>query len=152
MKKIAIVYASYHHGNTKKVLDSLKANLSLDLEVNLYDVLNSKYPILEDYETVGFASGIYAFGVHRKLQNYVSDLQLEDSKKSFLIYTCGSEKLSLPSGFLNSLKSKGFEVLGSEFCLGYDTFGPLKLVGGVNKNRPNEADFKKIIDFVEKII
>ena len=37
-------------------------------------------------------------------------------------------------------------------CKDFDTFGPLKLIGGLNKNRPNEKDFKNAIDLFEKNI
>lgn len=35
---------------------------------------------------------------------------------------------------------KGFRVLGSFSCRGFDTVGPLRLVGGLNKGRPNVRD------------
>lgn len=154
MKKIAIVYASYHHGNTRKILNNLKIGLRNDLEIelDLYDILKMEKPAINDYDIIGFASGIYALGVHKKLQSYVKALEDQIGKSSFLIYTCGSEKLSMPSSFLKLLESKGFEILGSEFCLGYDTFGPLKLIGGVNKNKPNQEDFEKILSFLKKIL
>ncbi len=35
---------------------------------------------------------------------------------------------------------KTFEIIGEFSCLGLDTIGPLKLVGGINKGHPDEKD------------
>ena len=37
-------------------------------------------------------------------------------------------------------------------CLAYDTFGPFKLVGGINKGRPNEDDLQNAVEFYDGII
>ncbi len=38
------------------------------------------------------------------------------------------------------LIKKGFEIIGEFNCLELDTFGPLKLIGGIKQERPNESD------------
>lgn len=35
-------------------------------------------------------------------------------------------------------------------CIGFDTYGPLKLIGGVNRNRPNQDDVVKLQEFLLK--
>ena len=53
--KTAIVYASVHHGNTKKIVDEIaKAQ-----EVELVDATQMKEKDLSGYDLIGFASGIY---------------------------------------------------------------------------------------------
>ena len=42
-------------------------------------------------------------------------------------------------------------VLGSFGCKGYDTFGPFKLVGGIARGRPNEADLEQARSFYQEI-
>ncbi len=52
----AIVYYSQHHGNTKKLLDAIKA---ADPSVELVDVTSQPTTDLSGYDRIGFASGIY---------------------------------------------------------------------------------------------
>jgi len=42
-----------------------------------------------------------------------------------------------------------YSILGEFICRGLDTFGPLKLIGGVNKRRPNEADLEAARKFAK---
>ena len=53
--KTAIVYASTHHGNTKKLLDAIAAAY----EVDLIDAVKIPEKDLNRYDRIGFASGIY---------------------------------------------------------------------------------------------
>ena len=55
--KTAICYYSRHHGNTLKVLRAMADEGNLDL----IDVTRRQMVLLEEYDCVGFASGIYAF-------------------------------------------------------------------------------------------
>jgi menaquinone-dependent protoporphyrinogen IX oxidase len=51
----AIVYYSQHHGNTKKLLDAIKA---ADSSVELIDVNASTAADLSSYDRIGFAEAI----------------------------------------------------------------------------------------------
>ena len=55
--KTAICYYSRHHGNTLKVLEAMAE----EGEVDLIDVTTRQLVRLEEYDCVGFASGIYGF-------------------------------------------------------------------------------------------
>ena len=46
---------------------------------------------------------------------------------------------------------KGCRELGSFHCLGYDTFGPFKLVGGVAKGHPDEEEIAAAVEFYKKL-
>lgn len=50
------------------------------------------------------------------------------------------------------IKSKDASFAGYYSCSGYDTWGPFKLIGGKNKNHPDENDIKKAIQFYENLI
>ncbi len=52
---------------------------------------------------------------------------------------------------LSVIQQKQCTVLGKYNCRGYDTFGPFKLVGGLCKCHPDEADIAGAVDFVGKI-
>jgi flavodoxin len=51
-----------------------------------------------------------------------------------------------------ALHKKGFDVIGEFGCLGFDTFALTKLVGGINKGRPNQEDLQKAEDFAKDLI
>ncbi|MCI7066468.1 MAG: flavodoxin, partial [Butyrivibrio crossotus] len=59
--KTAIVYASVHHGNTKKIVDEIAKNE----EVDLIDATQIKEKSLSEYDLIGFASGIYFGKFHQ---------------------------------------------------------------------------------------
>ena len=42
--------------------------------------------------------------------------------------------------------------LGTFGCKGYNTFGPLKLIGGMNKENPTPEEIKEAIAFYEEIL
>ena len=83
--KTAICYYSRHHGNTRKVLEAMARGNGVDL----IDVTSRVAVHLEDYDCIGFASGIY----YSKFQETVLDFArqyLPKGKDVFFVYTCGS--------------------------------------------------------------
>jgi flavodoxin len=40
-------------------------------------------------------------------------------------------------------------MIGSYGCRGYDTFGHLKLIGGIAKGHPDEKDIAGAIEFIK---
>ena len=85
--KTAIVYASTHHGNTKKLLDAIAAAY----EVDLIDAVKVPEKDLNRYDRIGFASGIYYSSFGKPLLNFIRQ-NLPRGRQIFLIYTCGSKK------------------------------------------------------------
>ncbi len=49
------------------------------------------------------------------------------------------------------VKKQGCESLGEFLCLGFDTFGPFKLVGGVAKGHPTEDEIRAAVKFYESL-
>ncbi|MDJ0346504.1 hypothetical protein QMK19_39650 [Streptomyces sp. H10-C2] len=47
------------------------------------------------------------------------------------------------------LEQKGFEVVDTFSCRAFDTWLPFKLVGGINKGRPNATDLEAARTFAE---
>jgi flavodoxin len=45
------------------------------------------------------------------------------------------------------LVAKGFEIVNEFNVAGFDTYGLLKIGGGLNKGRPNEDDLKQAEEF-----
>ena len=50
------------------------------------------------------------------------------------------------------IAGKSCQLLGTYGCRGFDTFGPLKLIGGIAKGHPDERDVKGAVEFFERII
>ena len=143
----AIIYYSQHHGNTKKLLDAVKA---ADPSVELIDVTKPQTTDLSAFDRIGFASGIYYTSFAKHVLSF-AEAHLPENKDVFYIYTHGAPK----GGFLTAIRSitkkKHCRELGAYHCLGYDTFGPFKLVGGIAKGHPTEFEIKGVIEFYKEL-
>ena len=80
----------------------------------------------------------------------IRNANLKD-KKVFVFSTNDSGSTKNHKLVLDILNSKDAKILGNFSCKGWDTFGPFKLIGGVSKNHPDEADLKSAKDFVKNI-
>ena len=138
----AIVYTSVHHGNTEKLVK----RIAEECQVDLIDAIKQMNADLNDYDMIGFASGIYYSKFHQSILKF-SEENLSADKKVFLICTYGgSANFKSIEQILNK---KHASVVGKFGCKGYDTFGPCKLVGGIAKGHPDEEDMKNAVDFVK---
>jgi flavodoxin len=144
--KVAIAYYSQHHGNTKKLLDAIKGSGN----VELINVVEYKKADLSEYDIIGFASGIY-FGKFSKAVIEFARNNLTSKKRVFLINTYGI-KGNYTKAMRQIIAEKSCQLLGTYGCRGFDTFGPLKLVGGIAKGHPDDNDVKGAIEFFRKII
>ena len=144
--KIAIVYYSKHHGNTKKLLDAIVA----ENEVTLIDVTQTPEANLTSYDLIGFASGIYYQKFSEKILTF-ADNCLPQKKKVFFIHTCGIKRKSYTVAIEKTVRLHHAELLGSYACKGYDTFGPFRLVGGIAKKHPDAEDMKDAVSFFNTV-
>ena len=148
MKKAVIFYYSIHHGNTQKVVEAVSKQISVDLVR-----IPAKEPVnLEGYDLVGFASGIYMSEFGKPIQRFVEERADLSGKVCFTLYTCGAPNGEFSGAFAELLRSKGATVVGGWHCRGFDTFGPFKLIGGLAKGRPNEADLASAVAYVEALL
>lgn len=140
MKKV-IIYASVHHGNTKKLVEKIAEECGVDL----IDAVHQKKADLSGYDKIGFASGIYFAKFHKEILRFASE-NLPEDKKVFLICTYGgsADYRSIET----AVKEKRASIIGKFGCKGFDTFGPFKLVGGIAKGRPNAKDMADAVSFV----
>ena len=136
--KTAVCYYSRHHGNTLKVLQAMAAEGSMDL----IDVTTRQAVRLDDYDCIGFASGIYAFDFQKSVVAFARQY-LPQGKPVFFVYTYGGAKGNGAKAVKAVAAQKGCRVLGEFSCRGFDTFGPFKLVGGIAKGHPNTRDLEK---------
>lgn len=146
--KTAIIFYSRHHENTKKLLEAIK-NASSD-EIDLFDITESAPQNLEKYDRIGFASGIYYSKFEKHVLEFAKN-NTPDGKKVFFIYTCGAEKSGYTKSIREALSGKNAKVLGEYGCLGFDTFGPFKLIGGIAKNHPDSTDISGAVSFYNNL-
>ena len=149
--KTYIIYASFHHRNTQKIAEVLADNLNAELD----KFENFNYEKFKNADLIGFGSGVYFSKFHRGLLNLTKSLDKQDSKKAFIFSTAGMKKNFLfnraHGHFKKILKKQGFNCLDEFSCLAYDTYGLLKIFGGVNKNRPNQKDLDETKNFALKL-
>ena len=143
----AIVYYSEHHGNTKKLLDAIAAE---DKSVKLIDVTQQPETDLTSYGRIGFASGIYFSSFAKQIIAFADD-NLPEGKDVFFIYTHGAPKGGFLKGIREVTRKKHCREIGKYHCLGYDTFGPFKLIGGIAKGHPNEKEIAAAVSFYQAL-
>lgn len=145
--KTAILYYSTHHGNTKKLLDAIVEKHN----VTLVDITQPIPVSLEEYDLIGFASGIY-FSKFQKMLLQFAEQNLPLKKKVFFLYTCGAKKKGYTAAIRKAVLGRDAEILGEYDCLGFDTYGPFKLIGGIAKGHPDQGDLEGAVKFYESIL
>jgi flavodoxin len=148
--KTLIVCFSYHHKNTEKIASVFAK--TLDAEVKMPSEVDPKR--LSEYELIGFGSGI-SFGNHYKvLLDLVDKLPAVTDKKAFIFSTSGQTKKAskFHQKVREMLESKGFSIVGEFNCAGFDTYGALKIFGGIQKGHPDEEDLNQAETFAKGLI
>jgi flavodoxin len=150
MKSILMVF-SYHHHNTEKIAKVIAK--VLDASVKTPQEIRPDE--LQEYDLVGFGSGIYSAKLHESLFQMVNELPQVTDKKAFLFSTAGitgKTKSSNDHSLLREkLQSKGFTIVDEFQCKGFNTNSFLKLFGGINKGRPNAKDLQHAEEFAQKM-
>ena len=147
MGKTAIVYYSQHHGNTKKVLDAIA---NYDKDIDLIDVIEKHEVDLTGYDRIGFASGIYFGKFAEQLHNFAK-VNLPTGKDVFFIATAGNPIEHNFNSIVAATIEKHCNEIGRYQCGGFDTFGPFKLVGGLQKGHPTEEELQGAIEFYKNL-
>ena len=119
-------------------------------EVELVDVTARQSVRLEEYDCIGFASGIYFGAFHSGVLAFARQY-LPQGKPVFFVYTYGGAKGSGAAAVSRIAEEKLCPVLGAFSCKGYDTFGPFKLVGGIAKGHPDERDLENARAFYRQL-
>ena len=150
--KCLIIYVSVHHGNTDKIARAM-ANA---LDADLLQVKHVDAGIVEQYDLIGFGSGIYFGRHHKSLLDIVCGLPLLRHKKAFIFSTSGLRRLRFIHDFDKRLKQalerKGLEIVGEFSCRGFDRFGAAMILGGINRGRPHSKDLRRAQDFARALI
>jgi len=125
--------------------------MSNTLDADLLRVEQVNVNVLAAYDLIGFGSGIYFGRHHKSLLDFVDKLPVLRNKKGFIFSTSGLRKIRFIHDFDKPLKEKllekGLNIIGEFSCRGFDTSRAAKIVGGINKGRPNAKDLKRAEDF-----
>ena len=144
-----IILVSYHHNNTQKIAEVIakviNAEIKTPQQINLEE--------LNQYDLVGFGSGIYFWKHHKDLLELAEKLPQQINKKAFIFSTSANTQNTpkFHSLLREKLQSKGYTIAGEFNCAGFNTWGPLKLVGGTKKDRPNSDDLKSAEEFAKNL-
>jgi flavodoxin len=148
-----LVLFSYHHRNTEKIAKVFARVLDAPIE-KPHQVDPAQ---LQQYDLVGFGSGIYGDKHHKTLLDLADRLPHAANRKAFLFSTRGApmetaEYADKAHGPLRErLQSKGYAIVGEFICPGFNTNSFLKLFGGMNKGRPNADDLKRAEEFAMEL-
>ena len=145
--KTAIFYFSKHHGNTKKILDAIATKYDVDL----IDSSQQQPVDISQYDRIGLASGIYVSKFGKAMYPIVESLDLA-GKEYFLIYTYGMKRSVYGQDIREIADKSGGRFVGEYGCLGWDTVGPLKAVGGIAKNHPDDTEIAECVRWYASIL
>lgn len=150
-RECLIVVASVHHGNTATVAAALAG--VLDATVAAPAEVSPER--LADHRLVGFGSGVYYGRLHDDLMAWVRGLPdgAAAGTPAFVFSTSGLPWLAKlwHAPLERLLARKGFDVVGSFGCRGFDTWGPLWLTGGLNRTHPDKRDLARARDFARRV-
>ena len=145
--KIILVVKSDHRQNTLKIAEAM-AEVAPITVVDFSEV--SRFN-LNEYDIVGFGSGIYAGKFSGKIIELIK-LNAENLTNTFVISTSGTGKLSYNDAVVELLNNMGKNVLGSFACKGLCKWFIFALVGGIAKGHPDMADFEAAQAFAEQVM
>ena len=142
MASTLIAYVSVSHGNTAKIAHAIGEVLSADLlEPELVDPA-----VVSSYDILGVGSGIYGSTPHPRLRSFVRRLPPGDDMAAFTFTSSGfgrSQSRPWEASLERLLRDRGYDVIGSFDCRGFDTWLPLRLIGGINKGHPDADDLAR---------
>ena len=147
-----IICVSIHHGNTLKIArvmaEALGAQILTPSRVEPDEI--SKYGL------VGLGSGIYFGKHHKSILRLAENFPHIEDFPAFIFSTSGIPEIPLIHDYHKPLRrilaGKGFKLLGEFSCRGFNTHGPLRFIGGMNRGRPDEGDLEEARRFAENLL
>jgi len=150
MKSLLVLF-SYHNMNTEKIAKVFAK--VLDAKIKTPKQINPSE--LQDYNLVGFGSGIYSDKHHKSLLNLADKIPQVNNGKAFIFSTSammGEDKVAKDHSMLREkLQFKGYIIVDEFACKGFNTNSFLKYFGGMNKGRPNAEDLKHAEEFAQSL-
>lgn len=145
-----IVCVSVSHGNTRRVAEAMGEVIG----AAVVEPGGMRPGDVTGYDLLGFGSGIYGMNFHPRLWRFVAGLPAGHGTPVFLFATSGAGSFVWrPAAILlgRLLAARGYRVVDTFSCRGFDTWLPLRLVGGINKGRPGPSDLAAAGRFAEQL-
>jgi flavodoxin len=150
MRSLLIV-VSYHHKNTEKIA-SVFARV-LEAQTRAPGQIHPEE--LQEYDLIGFGSGIYDAKHHTDILDLADRLPQVTNRKAFIFSTSshiGDDQVAKDHSTLREkLQSKGYVIVDEFSCKGFNTNSFLRHFGGMNKGRPNADDLKHAEEFAANL-
>jgi flavodoxin len=150
MKSLLVLF-SYHHNNTEKIAKVFAE--VFDAPIKTPQQVNPE--ALQNYDLIGFGSGIYGAKHHKSILDLADILPQVDNKNGFIFSTSaltGEAKRTKDHAPLREkLLSKGYTIVDEFQCKGFNTNSFMRFFGGMNKGRPNAEDLKQAEEFAQKL-
>ena len=147
MKKTVIIYASTHHGNTRKLIEVISEKYQIDI----IDAIEQKFANLSEYDLIGFASGIDFGKFYDAVEQFLKD-NLPENKAVFFMYTCARDDKDFTYTMRTEAMKRHALLMGEYGCRGYNTYGAWKVIGGMNKHHPTKKELDGAVQFYELLI
>lgn len=151
--KSLIIYSSTYKGNTKRIAEVLGESIDADL-VNLKSCKDIN---IQDYDLIGFGSGVYKESLSTQLFSCIERLNLQGI--SFFVFSTSGVGLTFYNKkLINFLKSKDAICKGSFACKGsfvskdFSENKIFEIMSKLSKGHPNNKDFSKAEKFIKKIV
>lgn len=140
-----IILYSFHHKNTEKIAQVFARVFDAVIKTPQ----NVKPGEPQEYDLVGFGSGIYGAQHHAFLLNLADKMPVVTDRKAFLFSTSTNlEPQSKTHSLLREkLVSKNYTIVDEFTCAGFNTNSFIKYVGGLNRGRPNLKDLQRAEEF-----
>ena len=103
------------------------------------------------YDLIGFASGIDFGRFYAPVEAFLKN-NLPRNKQVFFLYTCAMDRKGFTENLEEEARKTGSEILGAYGCRGFNTYGPWKLMGGMNRGHPNEKELAGAVRFFEGLL
>lgn len=151
--KALIIYCSDYMKNTEKIARLFADKTASEL-VNVKDADDLN---IEDYDLIGFGSGVYKESLSPKLYKLVDKLNVK-GKNVFVFSTCGVGMKFYNKRLIKRLESKGGIIKGSFACKGSfiaREFTENKIfaaIGRLSQGHPNDKDFKEAEQFIADVM
>jgi len=151
--KSLIIYCSDYKNNTEKIAEIFAQKIGSEL-INIKDVSDVD---IENYDLIGFGSGVYRESVSSKLFKLIDKLDLS-GKNVFVFSTSGIGMAFYNNKLIKLLVSKGAINKGSFACKGsfvareFTNNKLFDMIGRLSQGHPNDKDFKEAARFIGKVV
>lgn len=151
--KSLIIYCSEYKKNTEKIAQIFAGKTGCEL-INIRDISNIN---IENYNLIGFGSGVYRESLSPKVFRLVEKLNLK-GKNVFVFSTSGVGMKFYNNSLIKLLESKKAINKGSYACKGsfiardFTNKGTFDIMGRLSEGHPNDKDFIEAERFIVRVL